>query len=155
MNPELSHRPLHLREANDFVTQLHRHHQKVQTHKFSIGAYLDGKMVGVVITGRPCSRYLDDDKTAEVSRLCTDGSRNVCSYLYAVAARVAKEMGYRSIQTYILEEEPGTTLKAAGWINEGVCGGTSWNNATRKRVDKHPLGKKQRWRKTLNRAAID
>jgi hypothetical protein len=148
----LSHRPLHLREANAYVDEFHRHHKKVQTHKFSIGAYRDGLIVGVVITGRPASRILEDGVTAEVNRLCTDGSPNVCSYLYAVAARVAREMGYRSILTYILTAEPGTSLKAAGWVNEGIFGGGTWDrpNVGRHRVDKHPLGKKQRWRKILN-----
>lgn len=147
----LTHRPLHLRQANDYVTEHHRHHQKVQTHKFSIGAYDGDELVGVIITGRPPSIALDDGVTAEVNRLCTNGTPNVCSYLYAVAARVAKEMGYKSILTYILEAEPGTSLKAAGWLNEGICGGGTWNrpNIGRNRVDKHDLGPKQRWRKTL------
>ena len=50
--------------------------------------------------------------------------RNVCSFLYSRAARIAKEMGYAKIITYILESEPGTSLKAAGWVLEadGVGG---------------------------------
>ncbi len=150
----MTRKPLHLRESNAFVTALHRHHQKVQTHKFSLGAYDDAdNLVDVVIVGRPAARMLDDGLTAEVSRLCTDGTANTCSYLYSAAAQVAKAMGYKSIITYILDTEPGTTLRAAGWINEGPAGGGTWDRpkqANRKRIDKHPITPKTRWRRVLN-----
>ena len=42
-------------------------------------------------------------EVVEVTRLCTDGTKNACSFLYGAAARIAKEMGYKQIQTYILE----------------------------------------------------
>ncbi len=71
-------------------------------------------MVGVVQVGRPASRNLDDGKTVEVVRLCTDGTKDVCSFLYAKAARIAKEMGYEKIITYILESENGSSLTDAG-----------------------------------------
>lgn len=51
--------PITLREANEFVTQYHRHHKATTGHKFSIGMHKDGKLVGVCICGRPVSRYLD------------------------------------------------------------------------------------------------
>ena len=38
-----------LSEANAFVEKLHRHHKKVQGHRFSIGAKLNGELVGVAI----------------------------------------------------------------------------------------------------------
>ena len=41
--------------------------------------------MGVVIVGQPVSRYLDNGLTLEVNRLCTDGTKNVCSMLYAAA----------------------------------------------------------------------
>ena len=56
-------------------------------HKFSIGAASGDTIVGVVIVGRPVSRHRDDGETLEVTRLCTDGSPNVCSFLYGKAAR--------------------------------------------------------------------
>ena len=79
--------PMTLREANAFVEQKHRHHGKVVGHKFSIGASNGKEIVGVAIVGRPVGRYLDDGWTLEVNRLCTDGSRNACSMLYAAAWR--------------------------------------------------------------------
>ncbi|MGT2493099.1 XF1762 family protein [Cupriavidus basilensis] len=40
---------------------------------------------GVAIVGRPVARALDDGWTLEVNRLCTDGTSNACSMLYAAA----------------------------------------------------------------------
>ncbi len=115
--------PLELKEANAFVDRLHRHHNPVVRDKFRVGCEVDGKLVGVVQVGRPVARMLCDGKTLEVVRLCTDGTPHVCSFLYSRAARIAKEMGYERIITYILESEPGTSLKATGWTCEGIFGG--------------------------------
>jgi hypothetical protein len=131
--------PITLEEANAFVTQHHRHHRPVVGHKFSIGAAFDGKIVGVVIVGRPVSRHRDDGLTMEVTRLCTDGSKNACSFLYGASARAAFALGYQRIGTYILASEGGATLRAAGWRLIGERGGGSWSVKSRPRVDKHPL----------------
>lgn len=93
--------PMTLKEANAFVEQYHRHHGPVVGHKFSIGCSDGEKIVGVVIVGRPVSRHLDDGWTLEVNRLCSDGTRNVCSMLYAAAWRAARAMGYKRLVTYI------------------------------------------------------
>ena len=102
--------PVSLAEANAFVAQHHRHHKPVTGHKFSIGCTADGQLVGVAIVGRPVSRYLDDGQTLEVNRLCTDGTKNACSMLYAAAWRAARAMGYRKMITYILETSLQMTL---------------------------------------------
>lgn len=128
-----------LEEANAFVAEYHRHHMAVVGHKYSIGAALGEKIVGVVIVGRPVSRRLDDGVTLEVTRLCTDGTRNACSFLYGAAARAAFALGYQRIGTYILKSEPGTSLKAAGWRLIGETPGRSWSVPSRPRVDTHPL----------------
>ena len=120
--------PISLKEANEFVEAHHRHHHKVVGHKFSIAASDGNKIVGVAIVGRPVSRILDDGKTLEVTRLCTDGTYNACSFLYSRAAKIAKEMGYHKIITYILESELGTSLKASGWhLEKDNAGGGDWN----------------------------
>lgn len=106
--------PISLSEANAFVALWHRHHKPVVGHKFSIGCEADGRLAGVAIVGRPVSRYLDDGKTLEVNRLCTDGTKNACSFLYAAAARAARAMGYQRIITYTLDTEGGASLRGAG-----------------------------------------
>ncbi len=110
--------PMTLREANAYVEQNHRHHGPVAGHKYSIGLSDGEKIVGVAIVGRPVSRHLDDGWTLEVNRLCTDGTKNACSMLYAAAWRAARAMGYKRLITYILESENGASLRAAGWKYE-------------------------------------
>ena len=156
--------PMELKDAQNYINTYHRHHQAAHRDKFRIAAMEDGKIVGVVQVGRPVSRMLDDGKTLEVLRLCTTGRKDVCSFLYSRAARIGKEMGYSKIITYILESEPGTSLKASGWTLEtdGV-GGANWNVPSRPREviasqlslfpekPKYPVNeKKQRWGKKLN-----
>jgi hypothetical protein len=70
--------------------------------------------------------------------------------LYQAAARTAKEMGFDAIQTYILASEPGTSLKAAGWIKTGDTAGGNWNHSWRKgRREDQPMESKQRWERVL------
>lgn len=137
--------PLSLAEANAFVSMRHRHHPPVRGHKFSIGAELGGKLVGVVIVGRPVSRVRDDGLTLEVTRLCTDGTRNACSFLYGAAARAAFALGYQRIGTYTLPDEGGASLRASGWKLIGERGGGSWSCPSRPRRDLHPTQKKLLW----------
>jgi hypothetical protein len=131
--------PMDLEGANEFVARHHRHHGPVVGHKFSIGAARDGQLVGVVIVGRPVSRHRDDGLTLEVTRLCTDGSKDACSFLYGAAAREAFAMGFRRIGTYIRKDEPGTSLVAAGWRLIAETPGKSWNVPSRPRKDKTDL----------------
>lgn len=93
--------PVSLKEANAFVEQHHRHHKPVVGHKFSIACTDGENIVGVAIVGRPVARYLDDGWTLEVNRLCTDGTKNACSFLYAAAWRAVRAMGYHKLITYI------------------------------------------------------
>jgi hypothetical protein len=131
--------PLAFDVAAAFVREHHRHHTPPQGHKFSIGAMDEEQLVGVVIVGRPVARRRDDGLTLEVTRLCTDGHRNACSFLYGAAARAAFALGYQRIGTYILKSEPGTSLKAAGWKLIAETPGRSWSVPSRPRNDKHPI----------------
>jgi len=133
---------MELADANAFVAAHHRHHKPVVGHKFSLGAVLDGELVGVVIVGRPVSRMRDDGQTLEVTRLCTTGAKNACSFLYGAAARAAFALGYRRIGTYILKSEDGASLRASGWRLIGERGGGSWSVPSRLRTDKHPTERK-------------
>lgn len=142
--------PLELKQANEFVSSLHRHHDPVYRDKFRLGAVDDNnKIIGVIQCGRPVSRHLDDGKTIEVVRCCTDGTHNACSFLYSKAARIAKEMGYSKIITYILDSELGTSLKASGWQKEADTKGHNWSCPSRPRTTTAPTCNKQRWCKVL------
>lgn len=136
--PKITVERIGLDEANAFVVAHHRHHGPVVGHLFSLGAALDGKIIGVAIVGRPVARGRDDGVTVEVTRLCTDGTRNACSFLYGAAARASFSLGFKRVGTYILASEPGSSLRAAGWRLIGEVRGRSWSVPTRPRVDKHP-----------------
>jgi hypothetical protein len=140
-----------LKEANAFVAAHHRHHKPVVGHRFSVGVEREGSLTGVCIVGRPVARGSDQRNTLEVTRLCTDGTSNACSMLYAAAARAGKTLGYLRIQTYILDSEEGTSLKAAGWEFQTFTSGGSWNRDGGRsgRREDQPQCKKARWGKGL------
>ncbi len=141
--------PMTLQEANAYVEQHHRHHGPVVGQKYSIGLSDGEKIVGVAIVGRPVSRHLDDGWTLEVNRLCTDGTKNACSMLYAAAWRAARAMGYKRLVTYILESENGASLRAAGWKCVGQAGGLRWTGERRPEVDLYPAQIKIRFEQTV------
>jgi hypothetical protein len=141
--------PMTLKAANEYVSKYHRHHKPSIRHKLSIGLVDDkDELIGVAILGRPVNRYCDNGFTLEVARLCTDGTSNACSKLYGASARIAKEMGYNKIQTYILDVELGTSLKASGWKFVALTKGGVWKHKDGKpRRTDQPLNPKQRWEK--------
>ena len=141
--------PLELSQANEYVSLFHRHHDPVHRDKYRLGAMFDGKLVGIVQVARPVSRLLDDGKTVEVVRLCTDGTKDACSFLYSRAARIAKEMGYEKIITYILCTETGASLRACGWVEEATTSGGHWSRPSRKRTTTAPTVPKKRYAKYL------
>lgn len=71
--------------------------------------------VGVVIVSRPVARLLDDGRTLDVTRLCTNGRKNAASALLGRARRFAQIAGARRLVSYTLASEAGTSYKAAGW----------------------------------------
>lgn len=144
--------PLELAEANALVARWHRHHKPSQGHRFSLGVIdTNGTLHGAAIIGRPVARLAGSPRDVlEVIRLVTDGTENCCSILYAAAARAGHAMGYKRIQTYVLESERGTSLKAAGWTDEGAAGGGQWKHTDGKaRRTDQPVEGKRRWAKTL------
>lgn len=137
--------PMTLEEANLFVERHHRHSVPTVGHKFSVGC-ADGEQVcGVAIVGRPVARGLDDGWCLEVLRVCTDGTRNAPSLLYATCWRAARALGYRKLITYTLKTEPGSSLRAAGWRIVGEVTKRSWNTPSRPRVDRDERQERFRW----------
>lgn len=144
--PKLRIRHCELKDANAFVAELHRHHKPVVGHRWSCSVVKEDETVaGVAIVGRPVSRNCDQRMVVEVTRVCTDGTPNACSALYGATCRQQRALGYHKAQTYILESEPGTSLRAAGWRPKARTQGGSWSWAGRPREDNAPLDRKVRW----------
>ena len=138
--------PITLKEANLFIARNHRHHLPPQGWKYGIAVNNGNDIVGVITVGRPVARHLDNSWTLEVTRCCTDGTKNACSMLYSAAWRACKSLGYKRLITYTLQDEGGSSLRGAGWkiVNE-KAGGGSWSSKSRPRIDKHPTQQKIRW----------
>lgn len=128
--------PLTRDAANDLVRRLHRHHKPVHAHRFAIGLQAEGELIGAAIVGNPVARAYMDGVTAEVIRLVTDGTDNACSMLYAACWRAWRAMGGQRLITYILASEPGTSLRAAGWvvIHETRPRAKGWDTPSRPRT---------------------
>lgn len=122
--------PITLPKANRYIEAWHRHHAPLETVHggtvrsnggcvwFCIAAIVDERIVGVAVAGRPTNRNNDDGQTVEVLRVASDGTINVCSALLGACGRAAKAIGAARIITYTLATEPGTSLRAAGWVQE-------------------------------------
>lgn len=145
----LTHAPVTLKEANRFVGVEHRHAKKpVRGLRWALGAYLDGKLVGVVIVGRPVSQQLQKQEPlrGEVTRLATDGTKNACSFLYSKARRVAQAMGYVSLKTYTRKDESGASLRAMGLEPEHETKAEDWDRPSRPRdPEHHEVIERWRW----------
>jgi hypothetical protein len=121
--------------AREYIRRVHRHNVPPQGYKFAIGVQLDGVLVGVATAGRPVARALQDVYTIEVTRVAVDGTPHVCSMLYGACWRAAKAMGYRRAITYTRADEPGTSLRAAGWRRVAELPARSgWDTPSRART---------------------
>lgn len=143
--------PITQEEARIFIRRHHRHHLPPIGDIFRVALACEGNIVGVATVGRPVARMLDDGWTAELSRCCVADvpeARHAASKLYAMAWRIAREIGYHRLITYTLKSESGTSLVAAGWKALYETRGASWSVPSRPRVDKHPLGTKTLWEVT-------
>ena len=69
-----------LAQANAFIVQHHRHHGRIPWHRFSVGASLDGRLVGVAVVGRPLGgqcqdRWVEVRRNAAGRHGCRPGGR--------------------------------------------------------------------------------
>lgn len=142
---QLEIRPIHLKQANKFVEEHHRHNIPTTGGKFAISCFDGNRICGVAVCGRPVSRKLDNGLTLEIYRNCTDGTKNACSMLYGACLRIAKNMGYKKVITYTLESENGSSLKASGFLFDGEAGGKNWSGERKRNYFVSPPEKKNRW----------
>lgn len=125
-------RPMTLAEAGAFVTKHHRHHKKKHA-RWSVGAEVNGELVGVVVVGNPVAVGLNNGKTFEVLRLCVveDAPRNTCSRLLGAAWRASKAMGVTRLVSYLRADERGHSYTASGWRCVADVKGREWNSGNK------------------------
>lgn len=141
--------PVDQAEAFAFIRLFHRHHRPPVGDILRVGVVARvgekrGCLVGVACWGRPVARGLNDGFTAEITRVCSDGTPNVCSMLYGACVRMALAAGYRKVVTYVLATEGGASARAAGFRVVAEVKGRSWSCQSRPRVDRHPTQDKLR-----------
>lgn len=139
--------PISIREANRYVLHHHRHHRPTQGALFALAAEHEGERVGVAIVGRPVGAGLQDGRTVEVTRVCTDGTPNACSFLYARCRRAAAALGYEKVATYTRQDESGASPRGAGFEQDALLPARSWAkaNVARVRFDRSTPAARIRW----------
>lgn len=148
--------PISLAEAREYIKAHHRHCGPPKFHKFSVCLKVEGEEepVGVAIASTPSSRYQMNGKTLEIKHCCGDSRyADVCSSLLGRVIRIGREMGYTRYITYTLENESGSSLRAAGFQKDGIVQTSTkgWDTPSRPRdVSEYPDGKKIRWQKTVS-----
>ena len=123
--------PITMKGANVVVSAWHSHHKPVRGCVFCIGAWDSGSLAGVVIVGRPVARALQDGRTFEVTRLCTNGHRNAASRLLGAAWRAARAMGVTRMVSYTRSDELGTCYRAAGWTPAASVRPEAWDHGNK------------------------
>lgn len=140
--------PMSVKQARKQVKAWHRHLPDLQGGLFACGVEADGILVGVTVAGNP-ARVWQGTGRVVISRCATTGERNACSKLYGAICRAAQALGYREAWTYTLPEEPGTSLRAAGFEEVGVTPGGEHDRAKRPRKKAVRPDHKTRWCRVL------
>lgn len=147
--------PITLKAAKAFIDEHHRHCAARHCWKFGVGLedFLND-LIGVGIAARPVARALDDNTCIEINRVCVlENNKNANSMIYGALIRASKALGYTKIITYTLEHESGASLKAVGFVQDGIThGGRDWNTASKKLKNirppsdgRYPTERKIRW----------
>lgn len=149
--------PIEFAIVTDFVRRHHKHCRPTPSWRYGAGCVNGTELIAVVVVGRPTARHIDQHRKVEVRRLCVNHdlapglTRHACSLLYGWAAREAKRRGFEAILTYTREDEPGTSLRAAGWVPVAMTKleRRGWDRPGRRRApDESPI-RKVRWEKAL------
>lgn len=143
-------RPITIKHATAWVAEHHRHlKRELAGARFAVSVIgEDDQIVGVaIVTSGP--RVWEGTGRCNLARVCTTGVENACSMIYGALCRAAKALGYREAWTYTLPHEPGTSLRAAGFVDMGLTRGGEHDRASRPRSPAEQPGPKRRWRRVL------
>lgn len=142
--------PCTIRAAKKVVSEWHRHLPKLQGGLFAVQVLDDaGQCVGVGVFGNPCQEWQGTGRGV-ITRCATEGAENACSMVYGALCRAAKALGYREAWTYTLPEEPGTSLRAAGFMDMGLTEGGEHDRPSRRRKAAVRPDPKRRWLRRLS-----
>jgi L-amino acid N-acyltransferase YncA len=140
--------PITVKAALKRVKEWHRHLPDLQGGLFAATVLADGECVGVAVAGNPAKAWQGTGRIV-IARVATNEERNACSKLYGAMCRAAQALGYREAWTYTLPEEPGTSLRAAGFEDMGLTAGGEHDRPSRRRKPAVRPEPKRRWRRIL------
>jgi hypothetical protein len=112
---------------------------------WAVRVEIGGKTVGVAAVGNPSGKHAEDGVLCVLRVAVLSGNRNACSMLYGACSRAARAMGAVDLVTYTHLDEPGTSLKAAGWKHGGTTDGGEWDRESRPRQPSLFPDPKNRW----------
>ncbi len=144
---KLEIRPLGVRAACAEVARLHRHLPRIVGGLFATSVFVGDELVGVGVASQPKARLSRDGFTVEITRIATDGHRNACSKLYGALMRASAAVGYRRAITFTRLQEPGTSLRAAGFVDDGLTREQSWSRPSHGRGEH--VSQVRRWVKAI------
>jgi hypothetical protein len=144
--PELA--PCTVRAAKAYVAEHHRHLKKVNGGRFAVAVRVGGAIAGVGVVGNG-PRVWENTGKMVITRVATNGAKNACTMILGALCRAGVALGYTEAWTYTLPEEPGTSLKAAGFEDMGLTDGGEHDRPSRPRAPAVRPEPKRRWRRIL------
>lgn len=138
--------PISQRAAKDWITVTHRYLPAPVGDLYRVALEVHGRLAAAGVAGWPC-RMLQDGRTAELTRIASAApvSVNACSRLYGALRWAGQRIGYVRFVTYTLPNEPGTSLRAAGFHFDGLTDGGEWSCPSRPRAAAAQPSRKRRW----------
>jgi hypothetical protein len=146
VNPNIEICPISQKAARSWTTRVHRHHRGLRADLFRSSLCVDGEIVAVGVCACP-ARLLQDGRTVCIARIASEasGPLNANSRLYSSLIRAGRALGYRRFVTYSRPEEPGTSLRAFGFEDDGLVRGGEYTRPSRTRPAAADPGMKRRW----------
>lgn len=150
-------RPITVREAMRVCARLHRRHPELHGAMWALALLDDNDtdVLGIASVGRPPRTIQNGARRLVVTRVAVGDLPDVgehaasgCSMLYGACARASRAMGATDMWTYLHEDEPGSSVKGAGWICDGLLTDNEhYDRPSRKRggVSGTKSGRKRRW----------
>ena len=141
--------PCTIKAALKWIAMHHRHLPGVNGGRFAVAIMDEDSLLrGVGLVGNGPQVWEGSTKMV-ITRVATDGVPNGCSMIYGALCRAGKALGYTEAWTYTLSDEPGTSLRAAGFTFQGISPGGEHNRASRPRKPAIRPDPKQRWLRKL------
>lgn len=132
-------RPITRDLANDCVRRWHRHHKPVRQRVLSVGAFIEGEIVGAAIVEPAKAEALSKNGVFEVTRLaCRGGGATLNGHVDGVASKLLgaawgamRAMGCRRMCSYTRLDESGVCYRAAGWVAVAFSKGEAWDHGNK------------------------